>query len=58
MREQVHGEVHRSADVDVNFLVCFGEIKGTDVERALHAGVIDEAVEVRVIFGDFRGEGG
>ena len=39
--EQADDEVHRAADVDVNFLVGFLEGEVVDVEGVFHAGVVD-----------------
>jgi hypothetical protein len=44
MRQQGDGEVHGAADVDIYFLVGFGEVEVVDVEGTLDAGVVYKAV--------------
>ncbi len=39
--QQADSEVHRPADVDVDFLVGFVEVKVVDIKGSLDAGVVD-----------------
>lgn len=54
MLEKAESQVHRAADIDVDFLICFIEIKAIiwteDLEGALDAGVVDQTVDFGVLF--------
>ena len=58
MREEVNGEVHRPAKIDVDFLVRFREVEGIDIEGPLHTCVVDEALYFRVVVCDLLDKGG
>lgn len=53
--------MHWSSDVDVDLVVCLlQELLGIhilDRQRSLNAGIVDNAVQVRVFGGDFLDEG-
>ena len=50
--------MHRFAEIDVSFLICFAEGGVVDVEGALYAGVVDGGVHLWMVLGygfdDFR----
>ena len=58
MGEEADSEVHGAADDDIDFLVGFLEVEVVDVEGALHAAVVNQAIDFWVVFCDFFNEGG
>ena len=57
MIQEPNDEMHRSRNINGDFLICFIEREIVDVERALDACVVDEAVDFGVFTYDFFAEG-
>ena len=58
MWEESNSEVHGTSDIDGNFLVRFGKVEVVYLEGSLDAGVIDEAIYIRMVMDYGLDEGG
>jgi hypothetical protein len=50
--------MHRSPNIDIDFLTCFLQFKVIDIERTLHACIVDQAIDFWVFYEDGFDEGG
>ena len=39
--KEVHGQMHRSRDIDGNLLICFLEIEVVYIKRSLNTSIVD-----------------